>query len=97
MSRKQPRIMTAKQFAEQMAINYRTALNWLEAGLVPGAERRSSPIGEYWEIPEAALTMDRPKPGPKPKASGPDGKVNVKPSKKPRKRTKQERQLKTLS
>jgi hypothetical protein len=35
------------------------------------------------------------KPGPKP--SGTDGKVNVKSSKKPRRRTKQERQLKTLS
>jgi hypothetical protein len=68
MSRKQPRAMTAKQFAEAMDVNYRTALNWLEAGLVPGAERRVSPIGEYWEIPEAALSMQRPRPGPKPKA-----------------------------
>jgi hypothetical protein len=61
-------IMTAKQFAEQMDVNYRTALNWLEAGLVPGAERRHSPIGEYWEISEAALKMERPKPGPKPRS-----------------------------
>jgi hypothetical protein len=60
--------MTARQFAEEMRINYRTALNWLEAELVPGAEKKSSPIGEYWEIPETALQMDRPKPGPKPGA-----------------------------
>lgn len=65
MSKKQ-KTMTTKQFAAQMEVNYRTALNWLEAGLVPGAVRRSSPIGEYWEIPEAALKMERPKPGPKP-------------------------------
>lgn len=72
--------MTAKQFAGQMGINYRTALNWLDDGLVPGAERRTSPIGEYWEIPAEALNMERPKPGPKPgvkKASSTDGKVNM--------------------
>lgn len=60
--------MTARQFAEKMEVNYRTALNWLEAGLVPGAERRTSLIGEYWEIPDVALRMERPKPGPKPQA-----------------------------
>ena len=70
MSRKQPRVMTTKQFAEAMKVNYRTALNWLEAGLVPGAERRTSPIGEYWEIPDGALKMERPKPGPKPQPKG---------------------------
>jgi hypothetical protein len=74
--------MTAKKFAEQMEINYRTALNWLEAGLVPGAERKISPIGEYWDIPEEALKMERPKPGPKPKASGTNGKSIVKSGKK---------------
>jgi hypothetical protein len=79
-------MMTAKKFAEQMEINYRTALNWLEAGLVPGAERKTSPIGEYWEIPEVALKMERPKPGPKPKASGTNGKVSVKSSKKEKKK-----------
>jgi predicted site-specific integrase-resolvase len=62
--------MTAKQFAEKMNINYRTALRWLEVGLVPGAERKNSLIGEYWEIPAAALKMKRPKPGPKAKKSG---------------------------
>ena len=68
MSKKQARVMTAKQFAAQMKVNYRTALNWLEASLVPGAERKPSPVGEYWEIPDTALKMDRPKRGPVPKA-----------------------------
>jgi hypothetical protein len=58
-------VMTAKQFAEQLSINYRTALNWLEAGLAPGSQRKDSPVGEYWEIPADALKMDRPKRGPK--------------------------------
>lgn len=57
--------MTAKQFAEKMEINYRTALRWLDNGLVEGAERKKSPIGDYWEIPASALNMERPKPGPK--------------------------------
>ena len=80
MSKNHPKVMTAKQFAVQMAVNYRTALNWLEAGLVPGAERKLSPIGEYWEISEAALKMERPKPGPKPKskANGTSGKKGSK-------------------
>jgi len=62
---KKVRTMTARQFAKEMGVNYRTALNWLDDGLVPGAERKTSPIGEYWEIPEGALKMARPKPGPK--------------------------------
>jgi hypothetical protein len=74
MSKKQARVMTAKQFAEQMKVNYRTALNWLEASLVPGAERKPSPVGEYWEIPDTALKMERPKRGPVPK-----GQIEAKP------------------
>jgi predicted site-specific integrase-resolvase len=58
-------LMTTKQFAEKMGVNYRTALNWLEAGLVPRAKRRTSLAGEHWEIPGAALEMERPKRGPK--------------------------------
>ena len=71
MSKKQtPQMLTAKQFAERMEVNYRTALNWLEADLVPGAERKESLIGSHWEIPLDALKMERPKPGPKPATNG---------------------------
>jgi hypothetical protein len=66
MSKKKMR--TPRQFAEEMGINYRTALNWLEAGLVPGAVRREVLAGNYWEIPADASKMERPKRGPKPKA-----------------------------
>jgi predicted site-specific integrase-resolvase len=65
MAKKKTRTMTTKQFAAEMGVNYRTALNWLDAGLVPGAVRQKSPVGEFWEIPETALKMERPKPGPK--------------------------------
>jgi hypothetical protein len=57
--------MTSRQFAEKMNVDYRTALNWLKAGRVPGAKRKSSLAGTFWEIPETALSMERPKPGPK--------------------------------
>jgi predicted site-specific integrase-resolvase len=57
--------MTARQFARRMDVNYRTALNWLNTGLVPGAEMKDSLVGAYWEIPESALKMQRPRPGPK--------------------------------
>jgi hypothetical protein len=53
-----------------MGVHYRTALNWLEAGLIAGAERKSSLIGEYWEVPESALKMQRPRKGPKPQKAG---------------------------
>lgn len=59
-------MLTAKQFAERMGINYRTALNWLEDNLVPNAVRKESLVGSHWEIPLEALKMERPKPGPKP-------------------------------
>jgi hypothetical protein len=79
MSKKQtPQMLTAKQFAERMEINYRTALNWLEAELVPGAVRKESLVGSHWEIPVGALKMERPKPGPKPKANGTDPKKGSK-------------------
>jgi hypothetical protein len=70
MSRKGSGAMTAKQFAKKMGVHYRTVLNWLDAGLIAGAERKSSIIGEYWEVPESALKMDRPKMGPKPRKAG---------------------------
>lgn len=62
----QPEMISTSVFAEKMAVNYRTALNWLRAGLVPGAVERVLPNNiTYWEIPITALEMERPKPGPK--------------------------------
>lgn len=66
MSKK--KMLTPRQFAEEMGINYRTALNWLEAGYVPGAVRREVLAGNYWEVPAEAVKMERPKRGPKPRA-----------------------------
>ena len=67
MNKSDSAAMTAKQFAGKMKINYRTALRWLESGIVAGAERKKSLIGDYWEIPVSAIETTRPKPGPKAK------------------------------
>lgn len=63
-------MISTSDFAQRMDINYRTALNWLRAGLVPGAKKRELPggAGVFWEIPITAVEMERPiKPGPKPR------------------------------
>jgi hypothetical protein len=54
--------MTATTFAEEMGVSYPTVVRWLKRGIVPGAELRESPDrGKWWEIPLAALDMQRPK------------------------------------
>ena len=59
-------MLSTTVFAKNMGVNYRTALNWLRAGIVPGAVERTLPSeSTYWEIPATALKMQRPKPGPK--------------------------------
>lgn len=65
--KEKPEMISTSAFAEKMCVNYRTALNWLRAGLVPGAIEHELPggTGNYWEIPATALTMEKPKPGPK--------------------------------
>jgi hypothetical protein len=69
MSKKeQPKMISTSEFAKAMSVHYRTALNWLNAGLVPGAVEKTLP-GEagssYWEIPATAVKMEKPKRGPK--------------------------------
>lgn len=58
--------MTATVFAREKGISYPTVIRWLDRKLVPGAELKESPErGKWWEIPESALAMEPPKPGPK--------------------------------
>jgi hypothetical protein len=55
--------MTATEFARLKGVNYRTVLNWLEKGLVPGAVEKRGPKGKYWYIPRTALEMEAPQRG----------------------------------
>ncbi|HEY7184173.1 MAG TPA: hypothetical protein VIC84_22250 [Blastocatellia bacterium] len=61
-------MISTSEFAKEMNVHYRTALNWLNAGLVPGAVERTLPGetgGSFWEIPASAVKMEKPKRGPK--------------------------------
>ena len=54
--------MTATVFAQEMSVDYSTVMRWLKRQIVPGAALRESPErGKWWEIPESALQMERPK------------------------------------
>jgi hypothetical protein len=53
-------------------------VRWLKRGLVPGATLEKTPAGSYWQIPESALTMERPKAGRKPKAESAKAKKSTK-------------------
>ncbi len=55
--------MTATQFSKEIGASYPTIISWLDMGIVPGAIKQSDARGEYWEIPESALNMERPKRG----------------------------------
>jgi hypothetical protein len=72
--KKKERTMTAVQFAREIGVSYPTVVGWLSRGIVPGAVKKSDHRGEYWEIPEKALSMERPKRGPKPKSGKKGGK-----------------------
>jgi hypothetical protein len=55
-------LMTATVFAKRMNVSYTTAIRWLKRDLVPGAKLRYDPSrGNWWEIPESALKMERPR------------------------------------
>ncbi|HEV2664486.1 MAG TPA: hypothetical protein VG324_06225 [Blastocatellia bacterium] len=60
--------MTATVFAQEMGVDYSTVMRWLKRQLVPGAVLREAPErGKWWEIPESALQMERPKWGGPPR------------------------------
>jgi len=70
---KKGRLMTATVFAQEMGVDYSTVMRRLKRQIVPGAVLRESPErGKWWEIPESALQMERPKWG------GPEGGKNAK-------------------
>ena len=59
------KLMTAVVFAAKMDVNYTTVMRWLRNGIVPGAEQIEPVPGmRVWQIPESALHMKLPKPGP---------------------------------
>jgi len=95
--KKDGRVMTATVFAEEMGVSYPTVVRWLKRRLVPGAVLRESPDrGKWWEIPEAALAMERPKTGPKPAAVTDDQDATEKPKRRASNRTAAKKALKKM-
>lgn len=57
--------MTSWEFAQKMDISYHTVMRWLKFGIVPGAVKAEN--NRDWVVPDEALKMKRPAPGPRPK------------------------------
>lgn len=53
--------MTSWEFAQKMGVSYHTVMRWIRFGIVPGAVKD----GRDWVVPEEALSMEKPKAGPK--------------------------------
>jgi excisionase family DNA binding protein len=78
-------LLTTSQAAERLGVGKSTVNLWCRQGRFPNARSQETPRGPVWLIPEGDVKdfkspqMGRP---PKPKASGTDGHVTVKASKK---------------
>ena len=61
--------LTPRQFANARGVHYRTALDWIKKGLIPGVEQIALPTqkgGGQYLIPARAVTeFIAPKTGPK--------------------------------
>ncbi|MGH9824023.1 MAG: helix-turn-helix domain-containing protein [Blastocatellia bacterium] len=56
------------EVAQRLNESRRTVLNWVMAGIFPGATREETRVGSYWLIPESALKgFEKPKRGRPPK------------------------------
>jgi len=67
MAKGKAKMITPKQYAEQIETPYSTVMRWLQRDLIPGAEKQELPFGGwYYAIPADAPRPDL-KPGPKPK------------------------------
>jgi hypothetical protein len=68
MKGKQPKMMTARQFATLRGVPYTTVIFWLKKDAIPGAEKLEIAVGRQgfiWRVPEDAPLPDLPR-GPRP-------------------------------
>jgi len=69
MSKKGAKMLNVHQVAERLGVLVSSVRVWVWKGRFPGARKESTPLGDYWEIPETALEgFELGKPGPKPGA-----------------------------
>ena len=64
MKKKEAKMLTVKEAAQQLEVAPSTVRMWLKEGLLPGAELKDSPAGQYWVIPDTTLqNFEKPKIG----------------------------------
>jgi hypothetical protein len=78
MKTEEPKMITAKEYAEIHNVHYTTVMNWLRRDLVPGAAKEELPFGGYFYKIPANAPIPELKPGPKPKRAKKDAKKATK-------------------
>jgi len=75
MKKKEPKMLTIREAAAQIGAAEISVRIWAKEGRFPGARKESSPIGDYWVIPETDLEgFVNPGRGRPPKAKEEKGK-----------------------
>jgi hypothetical protein len=65
--KKGEKMLNVHQVAERLGVPVSSVRVWVWKGRFAGARKESTPLGDYWEIPESALEgFELSKPGPKP-------------------------------
>jgi hypothetical protein len=85
MGRKEEKMLSVKETAEKLGASESSVRVWVWRGRFAGARKESTPLGDYWLIPESALVnfeMGRPGPKPKTKSNGDPIKTSKKASSK---------------
>jgi hypothetical protein len=81
MKTEEPKMITAKEYAEIHDVHYTTVMNWLRRDLLPGAIKEELPFGGYfYKIPVSAPIPEL-KPGPKRKSADAEGIDDQEPTK----------------
>ena len=72
---KTKKMLTPREYAEEVGVAYTTVMSWLQRNLIPGAVRNPMPFGagHYYQVPAGApmpnLTPGRPAKKPSKKSS----------------------------
>jgi hypothetical protein len=67
--KKGEKMLNVHEVAERLGAGVGSVRVWAWKGRFPGARKETTPLGDYWLIPESALEgFELSKPGPKPKA-----------------------------
>jgi hypothetical protein len=75
--KKGEKMLTVHEVAERLGAGVGSVRVWAWKGRFPGARKESTPLGDYWLIPESALEgfeLGSPGRPPKPKAESKKGK-----------------------